>query len=169
MIFPGALGDLLLALPALRALRTRHHGAHATAVVNAGLRDIASVAGVADATVALESAETAALFADGGTPRWLGGRPHVYSWLGADDAAVRARVAAMARSAHFFRVERGPGTTHAAVVYARAVRAAAPASMSKTLASLARGWREMFRACIWPIRPHPSTAMLSLGPPVLQY
>jgi len=85
------------------------------------------VAGVADETIALESADAAALFADERTPRWLRGRPHVYSWLGADDAGVRARVAALAQSAHFFRVERGPGTTHAAVVYARAVRAAASA------------------------------------------
>jgi heptosyltransferase-3 len=121
VIFPGALGDLLLALPALRALRARHAPAAVTLVVQQRLRTLAALAGVADATVALESAETAALFAGEALPSWLTARPVVYSWLGAEDDGVRARVTAAARSAHFLRVERGPGTTHAAVAYARAV------------------------------------------------
>jgi ADP-heptose:LPS heptosyltransferase len=124
-IFPGALGDLLLALPALRALRSRHVRARATLVVNGALRGVAALAGIADATVALESAESAALFAGERLPAWLDGRPLVHSWLGADDADFRARVTAAACEAHFHRIERGDGAVHAAIAYARAVGAPA--------------------------------------------
>ena len=123
VIFPGALGDLLLALPALRALRARHAGTPSTVVVGEALRGIVGLAGIADETAALESAEAAALFGGTRLPAWLSHRPFVYSWLGADDADVRARVAAAARTVRFFRVERGDGAAHAAASYARAVGA----------------------------------------------
>src|SRR5439155_481134 len=123
LVFPGALGDLLLALPALRALRARHAGARVTAVVSQPLRALVELAGVADATAALEGADAAALFGGERWPSWLDGRPFVYSWLGGGDDEVRARVAAAARGARFFGVERGRAVTHAAVAYARAVGA----------------------------------------------
>src|SRR3989442_2745174 len=122
LVFPGALGDLLLALRALRALRARHAGARVTAVVNQPLRALVELAGVADEPAALEGADAALLFGGERLPRWLEGRPFVYSWLGGDDE-VRARVAAAARGARFFGVERGGSATHAAVAYARAVGA----------------------------------------------
>jgi len=123
LVFPGALGDLLLALPALRALRARHAGARVTAVVSQPLRALVELAGVADATAALEGAAAAALFGGERWPSWLDGRPFVYSWLGGGDDEVRARVAAAAGGARFFGVERGRSVTHAAVAYARAVGA----------------------------------------------
>src|SRR2546426_2749056 len=85
VVFPGALGDLLLALPALRALRARHDGARFTLVLNERLRDLGRLAGIADATVAFESPDVAALLGSGRVPAWLETRPHVYSWLGAED------------------------------------------------------------------------------------
>jgi ADP-heptose:LPS heptosyltransferase len=122
VIFPGALGDLLLALPALRVLRARHAAARLTVVVTEPLRALVGHAGVADETATLDGAATAALFGGGApAPAWLADRPVVYSWLGADDAEFRARVAACARTAHFRRVERGAATTHASVAYVRAV------------------------------------------------
>jgi len=136
LIFPGALGDLLLALPALRALRARHPAARVTAVVNEALRGLVAATGIADRTAALESADAAALFGGERLPTWLAGRPSVYSWLAADDAGVRARVAGAVRSARFIRVERGPGTTHAAVAYARAVEASAEADALAAAATL---------------------------------
>jgi ADP-heptose:LPS heptosyltransferase len=120
MIFPGALGDFLLALPALRAMRARHAAAGATVVVKESLRELALLAAVADVAVAIESAESAALFGSSAMPAWLAGRPVVYSWLGGSDAEVRARLAATTRAVRFFAVERGAGTEHAAVAYARA-------------------------------------------------
>src|SRR5438876_12432624 len=71
LVFPGALGDLLLALPALRALRARHAGARVTAVVSQPLRVLVELAGVADATAALEGADAAALFGGERWPPWL--------------------------------------------------------------------------------------------------
>src|SRR5262249_23507788 len=136
VIFPGALGDLLLALPALRVLRARHATARVTAVVAEPLRALVAHAGVADETAALDGAATAALFGgDARAPAGLAHRPGVYSWLGADDAESRARVAARARPAHFRRVERGAATTHASVAYVRAI------AESTTVRTLAKSGR----------------------------
>jgi hypothetical protein len=123
IVFPGALGDLLLALPALRALRARHAAAHLVLVLNQPLRALAALTGVADTTAALDAAEAAALFAGDRLPAWLDDRPVLYSWLGANDAALRARVGTATSAARFFRVESGAGTLHAAKAYARAVGA----------------------------------------------
>lgn len=120
MIFPGALGDFLLALPTLRALRGQHPGARATLVVGEPLRALAAVAGPWDDVRSLDGAETAGLFGGTRRPGWLEGVDLVVSWLGASDPVVRTRVTAMAARARFFSVERGTGVSHAAVAYARA-------------------------------------------------
>lgn len=120
-IFPGALGDWLLALPALRALRERHPRAVCTMVTSGALRALSLASGVADTTAALEDAETARLFAGDGLPRWLEARPVVYSWLGAADPDARRRISRAASRCRFFAVVRGRGAVHAAVAYARAV------------------------------------------------
>jgi heptosyltransferase-3 len=135
VVFPGALGDLMLALPALRALRARHAGAHLTAIVSQPLRGLIEHAGVADTSAALEDADAARFFGGERLPSWLEGRPLVYSWVGAADDELRARVAAVTRGARFFGIERGPSARHAAVAYARAV--GAPAG-SGQLAAAAR-------------------------------
>jgi ADP-heptose:LPS heptosyltransferase len=121
IVFPGALGDLLLALPALRALRARHGDAHVTAVVNESLVELVRLAGVADDAQHLAGAEAAWLFGGTRRPGWLAGRPHVYSWLGADEPAARRRLTDVASAVRFLRVERGTGAVHAAAAYARAV------------------------------------------------
>src|SRR5262249_26717673 len=92
VVFPGALGDLLLALPALRQLRVRHAAANLVLVVNDPLRALAAHAGVADATASLSSADAAGLFGAERLPPWLAGRPFVYSWLGAGSEELRARL-----------------------------------------------------------------------------
>jgi ADP-heptose:LPS heptosyltransferase len=125
LIFPGALGDFLLALPALRALRTRHAGALVTAVVNEPLRALAGLAGVADATASLDAADAAGIFGGERLPSWIDGHTIVYSWLGGTDQETRRRLSSVARSVHFLAVERGPGAVHAAVAYARGVGAEA--------------------------------------------
>ncbi len=123
ILFPGALGDLLLALPALHELKARHAAARMTLVVSEPLRALASLAGLTDVTASLDGAEAAGVFGGDTPPPWLSGRPVVYSWLGAGDDTARRRIRAAATSARFFRVERGPGTAHAAVAYAAAVGA----------------------------------------------
>ena len=121
IVFPGALGDCLLALPALRRLRRRHRGAHVTCVVTEPLRGLVGMAGVADGVASLDAADAARLFADGDPPGWLGRDAAVYSWLGATDDAVRARVARWATAARFFRVVRDDGPRHAALAYLDAI------------------------------------------------
>jgi ADP-heptose:LPS heptosyltransferase len=121
LLFPGALGDFLLALPTLRALRARHPGADATLAVAGSVRAIARLARVADTTASLDDADTAGLFGGTAVPRWFGERPIVYSWIGRDDAAVRARLGDLAARVTFAAIERGDGDAHAAVAYARVV------------------------------------------------
>jgi len=119
MIFPGALGDFLLALPTLRRLRRRHHAARATLVVGGVQRAVARASGVADDIASLDDASTAWLFGGATMPSWLAGRPAVYSWL-RGDPALADRLAGVAGSVRLLGVERGPGRLHATVAYARA-------------------------------------------------
>lgn len=128
VIFPGALGDLLLALPALRFLRARHAGARVALVVSEPLRGLAALADVADITPSLDGREAVGLFAGDRWPSWIEPGAVVYSWLGSEDESVRPRILAASRHARFFRIERGPGTVHAAAAYAVSVGATASRS-----------------------------------------
>lgn len=119
MVFPGALGDLLLALPALRMLRRRHDGAQVTLVVAGALRAFATLLDVGDVVADLDDATAARLFAGDAPPPWLDERPVLYSWLGATDEALRARATRWTTAATFLRVERGPDGPHAMLAYAR--------------------------------------------------
>ncbi len=121
VVFPGALGDWLLALPAWRALRARHAGARLTMVVSEPLRALATLAGVADVTASLDAAEAAGPFGGDRLPSWLADRPVLYTWLGGGDAEARRRMTAAAARARFFGVERGTGSLHAATAYAQAI------------------------------------------------
>jgi ADP-heptose:LPS heptosyltransferase len=135
VIFPGALGDLLLALPALRLLRARHHTARCTLALTSALRPLVAGTGLADESVALEDKAAAGLFGGDRLPPWLEERPVVYSWLGAGDDTMRARLARAACATTFLRVERGAGPVHAAVAYARAL------GFGEGMAALAAGAR----------------------------
>jgi ADP-heptose:LPS heptosyltransferase len=119
MIFPGALGDFLLALPTLRRLRRRHYASRATLVVGGALRALARASGVADEIASFDDASTAWLFGGTTMPSWLARHPAVYSWLGGDPA-LADRLALAARSVRLLGVERGPGRLHATVAYAQA-------------------------------------------------
>src|SRR5206468_9381825 len=85
VLFPGALGDFLLALPALRMLRQRHAPAPYVFVVNGWLSDLVRLTGVAETVVCLEEAAAVGLFGGATPPAWISGRPRVYSWLGTRD------------------------------------------------------------------------------------
>jgi ADP-heptose:LPS heptosyltransferase len=137
VIFPGALGDWLLALPALRALRARFASARATIVIGESLRALAALSGTADETASLDAADATGLFAGEVLPRWLAGRPVVYSWIGAADPDLRRRLAAVAAEARFFRIERGPDSVHAAAAYARALGTASSARVLAVAGRLA--------------------------------
>ena len=121
ILFPGALGDFVLALPALRGVRERHAGARVTAVVSDALRSLVMVSGVADTTASLDGAEVAWLFGGARQPPWLTPRSVVYSWLGSCAAGLAARLETVAAGVDCFAVERGPGAQHAAHAYTRAL------------------------------------------------
>src|SRR5262245_44436173 len=122
LVFPGALGDFLLALPALRAVRQRHEGLPTTLVVHEPLRPLAVLAG--EWTVrSLDDRAAAWLFGGSVRPEWLDGKPCVWTWLGTGNADVRRRLSLVASDVHMLHVERGAQGSHAAVAYARAVGA----------------------------------------------
>jgi ADP-heptose:LPS heptosyltransferase len=126
MLFPGALGDLVLAMPTLAAIGRRHAGARVTLVVSGWLCALAAASGVAQAVASLDDADAAGLFGGTRTPSWVGERPVVYTWIGSRDAEVRARLVAVAAHAAFFAVERGDGPEHVAAAYAARAGVAAP-------------------------------------------
>jgi heptosyltransferase III len=118
ILFPGALGDALLALPAWRILRRRNVGAHLTLAVNDPLCDLMRACRIADAVERLDGPALAGLFRGGAAPRWLADRPVVYSWFGATDPEARGRLHALAKHLTLARVERGSEGPHAALAYA---------------------------------------------------
>src|SRR5262249_54766665 len=123
VLFPGALGDLVLAEPALRAVRERHAGAELVLAVQGWLRALATTAGLADATASLDDADAAGVFGGGRGPAWLGVRPRLYAWIGTRDPEVGARLRSLAGRAALLPVVRGDGAEHASVEYLRQVGA----------------------------------------------
>ena len=154
ILFPGALGDLLLALPALRLVRARHAEARLTLVVASPLVALAGLVDIADEVANLDGADAAGLFG-GELPRWLADEPTLYSWLGSGDAALCARLGRATRAAHFHRVERGPGERHVTADYIRAL-GLVPASPEPAPAR--------FRP---PVSAPASDLLARLAPPVL--
>lgn len=79
----GAIGDFILTLPALAALRARFRGAELGLVAQPRLTALASASGLADQAFSIEAADVARLFADGAapSPEWSG-------WLRSCDLAV---------------------------------------------------------------------------------
>jgi ADP-heptose:LPS heptosyltransferase len=119
LIFPGALGDLLLVLPTLRRVRRRHRAARTVLVVGEAQRALARVLDVADTVASLDDADAAWLFGGSTVPRWLAPGATVFSWLGGREP-LGERLRRLTADVHLLSVERGPGPAHAAVAYARA-------------------------------------------------
>jgi ADP-heptose:LPS heptosyltransferase len=117
VLFPGALGDLVLAMPAIAGVCARHRGAHVTLVVSGWLCALAATAGVADAIASLDAADSAGLFGGTRLPAWMRDRPILYSWIGTRDPDVAARLRALSVDANFYSVVREDGPEHAGAVY----------------------------------------------------
>ncbi len=99
-IHPGALGDVLLAGPALAHLRKL--GFRTTLAVAPRLVGLFAGSGLVDTAQDLEGLALHRLFVDAADPTALGtvaGFDAIVSWLGAGDAAFRASLARLGRPA----------------------------------------------------------------------
>ncbi|HUF92463.1 MAG TPA: glycosyltransferase family 9 protein [Candidatus Limnocylindria bacterium] len=95
-VHPGALGDVLLAIPALRALRARH--GTVMLVAQPRIADLLVALGLVDEACAVDRLGLDALFVDDGARARLCGADRVVCWLGARDAAFVRRLSAQAPS-----------------------------------------------------------------------
>lgn len=116
-LFPGALGDFMLALPTLRRLRRLHASCRMVLAVGRGLRELAVLAGAADVVVAIDGPDVARLLGGGAPPAWWGRARHLHAWMGTRDPGVRGALARHAAHATFAAVVRGDGPRHAAAEY----------------------------------------------------
>jgi len=138
VLFAGALGDFLLAVPALRLLRRRHAGRPLTLAVREPLVPLGARMGSADRTVRLDDVAMARFLGGGTAPPWWPEGPRLYGWFGADDPSIRGRLGAAAASAEFFRVVRGDGAGHAALEYLHGIGERRSWAEVVTLAALDR-------------------------------
>jgi heptosyltransferase III len=95
VLHPGALGDLILALPALRLLRTRIRGAHVTLAANLDYA-AAVAAGYADRCISLSTLPLHRLYEEGALPaadvRFWTSFDRILSWTGAGSAEFSKRL-----------------------------------------------------------------------------
>ena len=138
VIFPGALGDLVCLVPALRALLRRHRGAALElmareelarfAVARIGVersrlergRSIAPSHSISRSH-SIDRREVAALFAQtpglADAPRFFRSFARIYSFFASEDARFRRRLAAAASGAVSFHAFRPASAGHVAAAY----------------------------------------------------
>lgn len=111
VIHPGPLGDLLLAVPALRALRRLPGGQPLELAARPSLGALLLALGVADGWRDAEALGLGALFVEAGVPEIpaLRGRSRVVSWFGAHDPVYVRRLRTAAPGA-VVASPRGNGT-----------------------------------------------------------
>ncbi|HEX3408783.1 MAG TPA: glycosyltransferase family 9 protein [Candidatus Binataceae bacterium] len=140
VIFPGALGDLVCLIPALRVLARQHPGASVELMARAELARFATgrLLGGGDRSDgssrghSIDRRELAQLFAAGRGPvaaeaqAFFGLFEHVYSFFAADDEHFRAALdTASGGRASYFSF-RPPGSGHIAAAYLREIGAENP-------------------------------------------
>jgi heptosyltransferase-3 len=127
IIFPGALGDLICFIPALRAISERHPDTALELMARFELaRFVVGRTPIVRAH-SIDRAEVAQLFAPGTDDRdaaraFFSGFERIYSFFAADNDRFRRSLAALAREVNFYPF-RPPGEGHVAAGYLRALDA----------------------------------------------
>jgi len=102
VIHPGALGDVLLAIPALRMLRARHHPERLVLAAQSHLGRLLVELGEVDKASAFESLGLESLFVEDGGPAdvpAVSGAARVVCWFGSRDSTFTRRLRALAPDA----------------------------------------------------------------------
>ena len=140
VIFPGALGDLLCALPAIRIVTQRYPEADLELMARAELARFAVGRLGAVHAHSIDRRETGLLFvptADLAPARaFFGNFDHIYSFFAADHADFRDALAAVSNCTVTFIPFRPTGDGHIAACYLR--EAGAPASDEHDVCALSR-------------------------------
>jgi ADP-heptose:LPS heptosyltransferase len=112
VIHPGALGDVVLALPALAHLRRLFPGLHRTVAAAPRLAGLLADSGYAEATLAFDDLGLAGLFTTEPGPallRRLAAYDVLVSWFGAGDPTYRAHLTGLGRRVVLARAAPPPG------------------------------------------------------------
>jgi len=131
-IFPGALGDLMCLMPALRAISRRHPGASIELMARLELARLAAGRTVVARGHSIDAREVSELFTEPGadsdeTPANLNARrffadfDRIYSFFASDDWRFRARLAAATDGHVSFHPFRPGGDGHVSAAYLRAI------------------------------------------------
>lgn len=146
LIRPGALGDALLALPALHLLRQARAQAHITFVARADVLPLAHASGLADAMSPYDAPTWAALFA-GAPDRYDAARSalegaHAIAYIADPDGLVRANLTRLGAARALVFPGRPPASgPHAALYVTHALAGfdiPVPATAEELVASLPR-------------------------------
>ena len=130
VIFPGALGDFVCALPAIEALATRHRGGSIELMARGELARLAVGRTCAACGHSIDDRRVSRLFSEAGEKdaevrEFFGGYSRIYSFFASTDAGFRNRLAAATDgevSFHPFRpVDDGSSEPHMAAAYLRSI------------------------------------------------
>jgi len=125
IIFPGALGDLICLLPAIRAIAVHHAGASIELMARHELAQfVVERSGLALAH-SIDRSEVCQLFVAGvevpaQAEKFFGGFARIYSFFAADDQRFRDTLSAIAKAVTFHPF-RPPGDDHVAMGYLRSI------------------------------------------------
>jgi ADP-heptose:LPS heptosyltransferase len=166
-IHPGALGDVLQAVPALRALRGLE-GAHVTFSGQPRLADLLAGTGAVDEGVSIDSLGLAALFASEPLPAPVGERlarfERAVSWFASDTDPYPAQLRAAVRDVLLARPTPGPDGPavwqHLLGTLAPWALAGAPPSSLHVPAA----WRDEGRSALARALPEPGRPLLVAHP-----
>ena len=131
VIFPGALGDLMCAMPALATLSRRHAGASIELMGRAELARLVVGRSVVARGHSIDRREVSALFEQPSSEpsrsrEFFSQFDRIYSFFAADDAQFRAALTASTDGAASFHPFRPEGEGHVAEAYLRSIGESAP-------------------------------------------